>query len=694
MAKSQVKPSKGARICNSDALRKFISPFGRQVDFAKTANVSRRVLTKLLNDDIPTAADYTFAAIARTLGVGIDDITKGFYDGDDDDGNPIVLPIEADAVLKEMWPGLGGEGNLVDGFARMITRQKDSLTTIEEWDEQVPDSDEPTPIQHVRDFWESERIGGELVCIQGTISTFAPFVIGRPTGKRMLHHAYREMQEAGHVYQQFVQSNMTVTAGQMVWKLDAIGTLSQVWYCLGFYHSIVRNSVPIYVTEQVYRTQIEPHLCGNRLFALEAEIIGRVAPIAGFADAIDMKEWRNYIDPEELGTKSFGIFVTEKYGTRVNVIGDSRYLDGDIFFLVRADGNLRLATRFLDLSNTTDVRNEVVTLESEISKKNWEIQYRFDDLEKLKNENSVYSISAKDTIVQESRAKIWRDMLDRIQSVSSLYFYPGTDDGVDKALAVQDRDKVSREQALLRTMIPKNWIVTVELGCGMGRNFRILDDPSPISQKRLIVGIEPDASRAKQSEVVARELQYIETKVINGDVGVLTKLPENDADVALCVQVVGHVATGELERIINQLFSTLRSGGRLILCIPVVGPAFSGEPGTEKWNGQDDYFHLVNLRKNPFTAGFRQQLSRTEFNKMVSNSTDNQLLPVRSFFIDEMPPDANSVPFAVGATPRAIAELTVDRFVLTESIVYSVHRLQPDSDVAAVADLMLVYHKV
>ena len=290
------------------------------------------------------------------------------------------------------------------------------------------------------------------------------------------------------------------------------------------------------------------------------------------------------------------------------------------------------------------------------------------------------------------RLNRWRRSIASVLQRTSAYSYSTTDQRVEHALTLQDRDKSQRECDLIAGMIPREWTIALDVGCGVGHKFACFDHPTEVA--RCLIGIEPDGSRADASRRAASQMKHIVAHVLHDDVTVLRDLPEGDADVALCIQVVGHVTKSEFSRIVHDIHMSLRVDGTFILCVPVIGACFVGEPGSEGWAPPDDFWHVVNLTAPPFSRGFRRGVTASEFDAIVTANTHDQILPVRSFYLDTMPHDAATpMPFRIGHAPVAVREIAEPRFELAESLIYSVHLLGPEVSKVAVADLVLLYRK-
>jgi|GEM_PF-2495565 len=246
-------------------------------------------------------------------------------------------------------------------------------------------------LDSVREFWESSLSAGESISIQGSLSILAPMLIGPPKLKREIHRAYRravppdQLQE----HRTRVDSLLAFTAGQMVWHLELENTR---WIYLGFYHSIVRNSIPVFVAKDYYTRHVADCFTFNSdriSYVIEATINGIVQPLPDsfIRQFIESNQLEDYIRPEILasGRELFGLFV-DGHGTQIKCCGASRYLDGDIWIALEHENKQFFVSRFVDLSDSEDVQREAKALigdAEEYLKQGARIICRFDNDESL-----------------------------------------------------------------------------------------------------------------------------------------------------------------------------------------------------------------------------------------------------------------------------------------------------------------------
>jgi len=231
--------------------------------------------------------------------------------------------------------------------------------------------------QRITDFWNAEpnHQEGRLVSIAGTLSRYAPFVVAPPLTKREMHLEFREKlaerKSLPEVREGRVNAMLAFTAGQMVWRLN-LPRVDSVY--LGFYQSIVRNAVPVFVDRQYYGDKVDPIFSVRGCSTTEVQLTGRVTHLPN-----DFVE--EFTDERILGTTiirprivpirdrpNYGIFVDGK-GTGIEYIGRTKYLDGDIWVALKWEDKRLFRSRFCDIADDADVAQQMQALKGEIHEK-------------------------------------------------------------------------------------------------------------------------------------------------------------------------------------------------------------------------------------------------------------------------------------------------------------------------------------
>ncbi len=110
-------------------------------------------------------------------------------------------------------------------------------------------------IKDIRKFWkiyrtsELELKDGMLIKIKGTLSKYAPMIIGDPKEKRELHEQYRKKLDKEKVKEtSVIDPILSLTSGNTVWRINPIGD----FIYFGLYQGIARNSIPVFVRNDYY----------------------------------------------------------------------------------------------------------------------------------------------------------------------------------------------------------------------------------------------------------------------------------------------------------------------------------------------------------------------------------------------------------------------------------------------------------
>jgi hypothetical protein len=225
----------------------------------------------------------------------------------------------------------------------------------------------------VMQFWaEREHFReGDLIQLSGTFSEFAPLLIGHPKGKRMLHREFRVALEKNPKLAQkkvkTLNACMSISAGQMVWR-DRHATEGGL-NC-GLYESIVRNSIPVYVTRQYYETKLRNIAIEEGADTFEASVIARVTK----RDMSSLKEYftrygiKSFISKtvvDHLCRDSIGLLVDGEM-TSISPKGRAKYLDGDIWIAGESNGNEFFVTVFLDVGDPKDREEALMILRKDL----------------------------------------------------------------------------------------------------------------------------------------------------------------------------------------------------------------------------------------------------------------------------------------------------------------------------------------
>lgn len=291
---------------------------------------------------------------------------------------------------------------------------------------------------NIGDFWKKRNFQeGDYIQIDGVLSQFAPTMFGGPKSKRDLHRETRryvldKIPSDSENLTQF-DALLAYTAGQMVIR-PAFPKLPYVF--MGLYHSIVRNSIPVFVNADYYSNHVLPFF-RNGITAVEVSILGRfnyttTGFMRGFLDEFKLSEVydRDLIE-RRLSQQDYSIQINGNVDlTYIKYKGSARYLDGDIWIVTRAGGKDTIVSRFLDLADIDDLKDERSLLRRDVEEnfKNSEIISEYDQIDRIFDKKLIIDPEdlAREFLGQNplkdpnSQIKLTEKRLSLIQRLSSL----------------------------------------------------------------------------------------------------------------------------------------------------------------------------------------------------------------------------------------------------------------------------------
>lgn len=206
-------------------------------------------------------------------------------------------------------------------------------------------------INDIRKFWkicginEYELKEGTLITIKGTISKYAPMIVGDPKKKRELHKQYRKELVKEKVKQiSVIDPMLSLTSGNTVWRIKPIGE----YIYLGLYQGIARNSVPVFVEKDYYYSIEGIFFKNDNPYCVDVILTGILGEFP--------PETTKKIDVMGEGP-IYGLFVGGEE-TRIQYVGEASYLDADIWVALRYKDGEHMVSRFLDLGDIEDFENE------------------------------------------------------------------------------------------------------------------------------------------------------------------------------------------------------------------------------------------------------------------------------------------------------------------------------------------------
>lgn len=254
-------------------------------------------------------------------------------------------------------------------------------------------------------FWEqvSNLVPMTPIVLTGQLSLFGPAVPGIPIGKRELHLETRrnlndiekDLTENDYpVGPTTLDAILSFSAGQMVIRPQ--GTMESPYVYLGLYQSIVRNSIPLFVRRDYFESKIAPYFGTNKT-TIEARVAGYAVKTNKFGRNFEalLKEFGIYKLYDPSIVKKLNEYILQVDGdddlSRIEYVSESRYLDGDIWIALRTGGVDRIVSRFLDISDWNDLKNERAHLLDDIKNnyKDGKIISEYDQVNRLTKVNQI-----------------------------------------------------------------------------------------------------------------------------------------------------------------------------------------------------------------------------------------------------------------------------------------------------------------
>ena len=226
--------------------------------------------------------------------------------------------------------------------------------------------------QNVSAFWRDrgQLENLRLATVTGTLSRFAPLIVGSPKAKARLHKEFRQKIETnrsfGNLKSFTIDACMSMSAGQMVAR-ERLGNKPKL--LLGLYSSIVRNSIPVFVKREYFERVVEPLLLRSggcegfeaivtgRVFSLKNYFVRRYLNRQGLTEILTTEK------VDDLCHNAFALEVGDE-GTGITALpGPPHYVDGDIWLAIRKpDGSERFLTSFVDITNAHERAEELELL--------------------------------------------------------------------------------------------------------------------------------------------------------------------------------------------------------------------------------------------------------------------------------------------------------------------------------------------
>ncbi len=235
-------------------------------------------------------------------------------------------------------------------------------------------------VSSVRRFWKMCRRSkyelreGMVVTIRGTLSKYAPMIVGDPRSKRDLHKEYRKKLKGENA-----DPMLSLTSGNTVWRIKPLGDLVY----LGLYQGIARNSIPIFVKMDYYSSIEGIFFKNENPYCVDVVLTGVLGELP--SEAVRLLE--------KIEGPIYGLFVGGE-DTKIEYYDEAGYLDADIWVALRYEGEERMVSRFLDLGDFEDFEIEREKLKEDVKPllSRSEIILQFDQVRPLFSEKQTIAV--------------------------------------------------------------------------------------------------------------------------------------------------------------------------------------------------------------------------------------------------------------------------------------------------------------
>lgn len=197
-----------------------------------------------------------------------------------------------------------------------------------------------------------------------------------------------------------------------------------------------------------------------------------------------------------------------------------------------------------------------------------------------------------------------------------MYSYPDKNDfNLITNIITKDWDDGGKEDLYIKEcldFIPKEKRnIILDAGCGQGNFFHKF-----VLHFQKIIAVDPDVLRIEKAQQTLKTIKNQQSSVnitsefINSSIENIVKL-NHKADFVLCGQVIQHVDTCAVPKILSKIHSLMQPWGHFVLL-------------TTNWRQGEDEFSKTNCLTNDYDA-----LTEKEFNECVN--LNNHFLPCRLF---------------------------------------------------------------
>lgn len=200
-------------------------------------------------------------------------------------------------------------------------------------------------IERVQEYWtrveDGELDAGTVVTIDGTLSGYGPMVFGPPREIKDRHFRLRELVDGDELDAE-LDGLISMSSGNPVIRLSPDNGVKYA----GLYEGVGRNSVPLLVDEDAFRSWQE----STNALVSDVSITGRLVTIP--------EEWRDLMELFGLDeTTGYALSVADEDGIRER--GRTRFFEADIWAVFQSEDAQHWISRAPDFTRANDFRRQV-----------------------------------------------------------------------------------------------------------------------------------------------------------------------------------------------------------------------------------------------------------------------------------------------------------------------------------------------
>ena len=205
----------------------------------------------------------------------------------------------------------------------------------------------------VKQFWTAHREddldAGSYVAVDGTLSTYAPMIFGDPRLIKQRHFEFRDALSTDAPAS--IDALISISSGQPIIRLQP---MKGVYYA-GLYEGIARNSVPIFIDEDLFDSWRAERSNPHKL-VWDVTLTGQLDDLP--------TEWDDFFSIFGFGQEApeYAIYVQDDSVSNIEYRSETRFFEADMWAAYEHDGDRGWLTRCPDFTERTEVRQTIDTL--------------------------------------------------------------------------------------------------------------------------------------------------------------------------------------------------------------------------------------------------------------------------------------------------------------------------------------------